>query len=190
MTYSELLLLTLNETTLFFHNRRFDTPDTKKHVRNFVKEWSQSIDIPTPPQARKKTTSSIVSSTLVPSTVDPKSRARATVLENSDDPLKPKKKGQHRGKDAHPTNPVIPQEPGVSSSVYGGLEEEDDTLEYQAMVKSSVAEVRFGASVRTENRELNLAVPVQFSVQFNVGALSSVHGSRKEESTVRRFEPN
>jgi len=38
--------LIINTTSLFFHNRRFGTPPTKKDIVNEVKEWTQNVLLP------------------------------------------------------------------------------------------------------------------------------------------------
>jgi len=38
--------LVINATSLFFHNRRFGTPPTKKDIVNEVKEWTQNVLLP------------------------------------------------------------------------------------------------------------------------------------------------
>jgi hypothetical protein len=63
----------INETTLFFHDRRFDTPETKKNLTNCVQAWAQGI--PAPPTKKQKVskTYSVVSVTTVNSSQQAKS---------------------------------------------------------------------------------------------------------------------
>ena len=46
--------LIINATSLFFHNCRFETPPTKKHIANQVEKWAQRILLL--PSKKQKTT--------------------------------------------------------------------------------------------------------------------------------------
>jgi len=56
-------LVTINVTSLFFHNRRFETPTTKKDVANNIKAWMQHLQAPPLPQASKKSKATLAAST-------------------------------------------------------------------------------------------------------------------------------
>src|SRR5260221_11444636 len=59
--------LVINATSLFFHDRRFETPATKK---NHIEEWAQGLP---PPQPFKKQRTSATDSTVTSShTTSPK----------------------------------------------------------------------------------------------------------------------
>jgi hypothetical protein len=132
--------LTLNETTLFFHTYRFKTPDTKKSRNKALRTWSSGVTQPPPPALalargkKPRTTASGHSSTSTPSAlVGPVSSARACVLTASTSATLANKLGRKRKHDDLKSDT---DEPDVPTTAYGGLQDEDDTLEELAALAS------------------------------------------------------
>ena len=67
-------MFVLNEFSLFFHNRRVETPPAKKNITNRVEEWVQGV----PPPPKKLRTSAATSVTSrVSSTLTKKSNTKS-----------------------------------------------------------------------------------------------------------------
>lgn len=143
-------LFVVNEFSLFFHNRRFETPGTKKNVTNRVSNWAQ--DIPAPPKTlptKRTSTKSLVipkaSSNVVkitPSLASSRPNSCAIVSTSTTDILnKPARKAKRQAEELESVGDGYDE---VSSAAFGGLDEdEDDSLEQVAAamspLKASVA---------------------------------------------------
>ena len=68
--------LVINETSLFFHNRRFETPATKKNITNHVEEWARGL-LP-PPTKRQRTSVASTTSYSASSKANPKLKPSTT----------------------------------------------------------------------------------------------------------------
>jgi hypothetical protein len=135
---SDSCFLSLNETTLFFHTYRFKTPDTKKHRNKELLGWSKGVTqlpvLALPHKKRSKTTASGHSSTnTITALVGPVSSAHTCVATASTMATLVNKLGRKRKHDdLEPNN----DEPDVPTTAYGGLQDEDDTLEELAALAS------------------------------------------------------
>lgn len=142
--------LVINETSLFFHDRRFETPATKKNVTNHVEEWVQGLQAP--PTKRQRTsaasttnhsTSSKANLKLNPSTATASttgSTSCAVIVGSVAKILAGRKKtttgAKHQAEDVEPISDAD-NEDMASNPRYEGLgEDEDDSLE-QADATSS-----------------------------------------------------
>lgn len=105
--------LCINETTLFFHNRRFDTPLAKKNATRLV-SWAEGLPPPGP----------------VLNHSSKSSRARVVTAPRTKRSLK--RIYTERESDI--------DEPNVPTTVYGGLQDEDDPLEELAQRVRLMAE--------------------------------------------------
>ena len=145
--------LVINVTSLFFHNRRFETPATKKNVPNEIKEWVQGLVPPPSKRQRISATSSIQSTPLnihsaslnanpilmntapPPTTAIAKSTSCAIVIGPTTEVLSGKKKSalgtKHWAEDLESvSNADNEGMHTVSNSYYRGLDEDkDNTLE-------------------------------------------------------------
>ena len=137
--------LDLNATSLFFHNRRFDTPATKKNVPHEIEEWTQRL---APPPSKRQRTSAAgihpapsnsnpipMKTALPPTAAITKSNSCAIVVGSTTEVFAGKKKSapgtKHRAEDLESVSDADNEGvPTVSNSYYGALDEdEDDTLE-------------------------------------------------------------
>jgi len=145
--------LVINATSLFFHNRRFETPATKKNVPNEIEEWVQGLAPPPSKRQRisaassiQSTPSNIHSASLnanpIPMKTAPpptaaiaKSTSCAIVIGPTTEVLARKKKSalgtKRRAEDLESVSNANNEGTRmVSNSYYGELDEdEDDTLE-------------------------------------------------------------
>ena len=136
-------LITINVTSLFFHNRRFETPATKKDVTNEIQAWTQRLQAPPPPLRSKKSKASLAASTaskasltLVKSTTaTTKPTSCAVVFESTTDVLQ---KNQARGTKRRVEEPEHYSDTDddtddldiMARALYGGLDDdEDDEME-------------------------------------------------------------
>ena len=131
-------LVTINATSLFFHNRRFETPATKKDFTNEIHAWTRRLQAPPlPPSRRSKATLSASTSkaslTLVKSatgTTTTKPTSCAVVFKSTTDVLQ---KNQARGTKRQ-FNELghygDTDDDNMEGALYGGLDEdEDDEME-------------------------------------------------------------
>jgi hypothetical protein len=75
--------LTINATSLFFHNRRFETPTTKENIINDIKAWMQHLQVLPLPQASKKSKATLAASTAS------ESKASFTLVKSTSTSTKP-----------------------------------------------------------------------------------------------------
>lgn len=154
----------INATSLFFHNRSFETPATKKNITNQIEEWAQGLP---PPPFKKQRTSVTGSSRSVSSKANPnliktaappstttttKSSTSCAIVVNSTTEVLKKKPAPGSKRLAEElesdidTNDDLEVE-DAASNLYEGLgEDEDDTLE-QADAASSPVKARVAAQV-------------------------------------------
>ncbi len=136
-------LFVLNEFSLFFHNRRLETPATKKNVNNSVVEWAEHVSPPSspPPKKRKilipplvtsKSSSSLVkSASTKPTSCAVVSTSTANVLKK-----KPVPGAKRRAEELEYASDVYDE---VQDMAVGGLDEdEDDTMEQAAAASSPI----------------------------------------------------
>ena len=138
---SESLILYVNETTLFFHNRRFETPETKKNVSSRIKTWAQGVPPPAqvqhlakrlkPSTASQRSISTSTSSTFNQGASGTHTCAVVTSSTTTAFQNKPSLKRQHLDSD----DPDI-SKLNMPSTAYGGLEDDDDSLEQLAALIS------------------------------------------------------
>jgi len=145
--------LMLNATSLFFHNRRFETPATKKNIANCIEEWTQGL--PQPPSKRQRTSaaSSIHSAyskanpipmktAAPPSAAITKSSSCVVVIGSTAEVLAGRKKsapGTKRQAEDLESASSADNKGMVSNLYYGGLsEDEDNTLEQADAASSPV----------------------------------------------------
>ena len=145
--------LVINATSLFFHNRRSETPATKKNLANRVEEWAQGL--PPPPSKRQRTsvagTSHSASSKANPipvktstrtTTAITKSTSHDIIVGSTTGVLTGRKKlspgTKRRAEDLESASEADNQ--GTASNLrYRGLsEDEDDTLEQADAVSCPV----------------------------------------------------
>jgi len=134
-------LVTINVTSLFFHNRRFETPTTKKDIANNIKAWMQHLQVLPLPQASKKSKVTLAASTaseskasltLVKSTTTTTTTTKPTscvvVFASTTDILQ---KNQARGTKRQVEELECDCDSDyMTSALYGGLDEdEDDEME-------------------------------------------------------------
>ena len=74
------MFITINATSLFFHNHRFETPSTKNDVTNEIQAWTRHIQVPRPPLARTTSKKSITSKA---TTADTTSKASSTLVKGT-----------------------------------------------------------------------------------------------------------
>jgi hypothetical protein len=132
-------LVTINATSLFFHNRRFDTPSSKKDVTNEIQAWTKRIQAPPLPRAFKKSkvskastitsnTTSKASSVLAKSTTTTtttRPTSCAVVFEATTDVLqKNLARGTKRQVDELDHHDDTDND--MASTFYRGLDEDDD----------------------------------------------------------------
>jgi len=147
--------LIINVTSLFFHNRSFETPTTKKGITNNIEEWVQAL--PSPPLKKQKlsaagfsrSTSSKANSNpmkiAAPALATTKSTTSCAIVIDSTTEVLRKKLAlgsKRRAKDLESDGDADKED--MVSNQYEGLgEEEDDTLEQadaaSSPVKPSVA---------------------------------------------------
>jgi hypothetical protein len=132
--------LTLNETTLFFHTYRFKTPDMKKSRNKALRTWLSGVTQPPPPALalahgkKSRTTASGHSSTSTPSAlIGPVSSTHACILTASTSATLANKLGQKRKHNDLKSNT---DKLDIPTTAYGGLQDEDDTLEELAALAS------------------------------------------------------
>ena len=132
-------MFVLNEFSLFFHNRRVETPPAKKNITNRVEEWVQGV----PPPPKKLRTSAATSVTSrVSSTLTKKSNTKSVscaVVSASTSQVFPKLAHQvkRRAKEAEPESDDDEYVPPPGA--FGGLDEdEDDTAERVAAALSPI----------------------------------------------------
>jgi len=151
--------LIINATSLFFHNRRFETPATKKNKEKQVKEWAQGL--PQPPSKRQRTSVASTNRSAPSAKANPKllkafapattaitkSTSCATVVGSTTEVLTGRNKpalGTKRRAEELESSSDADDESTKSNPHYRGLgEDEDDTLERadaaSSPVKASVA---------------------------------------------------
>ena len=131
--------LSLNETTLFFHTYRFKTPDTKKNINKSVKAWSKDVShlpvLALPHGKKSKATASGHHRTNTISTRVKSVSSACTCVGTAATKLSLKRKRGEIESDDNDNNDDD-DEPDVPTTVYGGLQDEDDTLEEQAALAS------------------------------------------------------
>jgi len=147
--------LVINATSLFFHNRSFETPTTKKGITNNIEEWVQALP-PSPLKKQKlsaagssRSTSSKANSNPrkipAPASATTKSTTSCAIVVDSTTEVlrkKPAPGSKRRAEDLESDGDA--DEEDMVSDQYEGLDEyEDDTLEQadaaSSPVKPSVA---------------------------------------------------
>jgi len=148
--------LSINVTSLFFHNHRFETPATKKNKEKQVKEWAQGLL--QPPSKRQRTSIASTNRSAPLAKANPKllkafapattaitkSTSYATVVGSTTEVLtsrnKPALGTKHRAEELKSSSDA--NDKSTKSNLhYRGLgEDEDDTLE-QADATSSPVKV-------------------------------------------------
>ena len=150
--------LVINATSLFFHNRRFETPAEKKNIGNQIEEWAQRL--PPPPLKKQRISATAsqatrssrfvstanvnpnpITKTAVPTTVaTTKSTSCAIVVDSTTEVLRKKPApGTKRRADDLESAGDTDNEGVFSNPCYEGLgedEPEDDTLEQADAVSS------------------------------------------------------
>jgi hypothetical protein len=131
-------LVTINATSLFFHNRRFETPTTKKDITNDIKVWMQRLQAPPPPPASKTSKATLTASTASESkasltlvnstTTTTQPTSCAVVFASTTDILQ---RNQARGTKRRVEELEHDRDSdNITSALYGGLDEdEDDEIE-------------------------------------------------------------
>jgi hypothetical protein len=130
-------LVTINATSLFFHNRRFEMPATKKDITNEIHAWTQRLQAPPLPASRRSkaslsaSTASKASLTLVKSTTTTttKPTSCAVIFKSTTDVLQ---KNQARGtkRQFNELRHDGDTDDDMEGTLYGGLDEdEDDEME-------------------------------------------------------------
>lgn len=142
--------LIINETSLFFHNRRFETPATKKNVTNHVEEWVQGLQAP--PTKRQRTSVASTTNHSTSSKADPKLKPSAAIASTTGstscavivgsvaEVLAGRKKtttgAKRRAEDVKPISDADNEGMAFNPRYEGLVEDEDDSLE-QADAASS-----------------------------------------------------
>src|ERR1700730_18593845 len=144
------MLFVINRTSLFFHNRRFETPDTKKNIENEVQAWCQGLESPPPPKrlqassnmgstaSKANSNSAAVPVRAFTSTTE--SDCCAVIVGSSTEVLKkqPTRGTKRRADELESHSEYVPTD-DEATAPYGGLgEDEDDSLEQAAAVASPV----------------------------------------------------
>jgi hypothetical protein len=191
-------LILINETSLFLHNRRFSTPVTKKNIENCIQEWVQTIPPPPIAHAAKKLrtsgASSIVTSsgsTLLPKTKG--SQSSAVVLKTTTDALRKRPESSIGSKrtareiDSDAENEEMP------TTVYGGLQEEDDTEEQRAATLSPVKAPIAAKKSKVSHRVFYiiacrvLTEVIVFLCQANIKVKAGLSTGPNTKKTARQF---
>ena len=176
--------LVINATSLFFHNRRFETPPTKKHITNQVEEWVQRI--PPPPSKKQKTTATGSSrsgplnvnpnpivKTVAPTTAatrpTTKFTSSAVVIDSTTEVIRKKPApGTKRRAEVLESASDGDDEGTFSNLRYKGLgEDEDDTLEQADAMSSPVK-----PPVATQMSKVRLAKSPSSLVNISLSQMS------------------
>ena len=137
----ESLILYVNKTTLFFHNRRFETPETKKTISSRIKTWATGVPPPAqvqhltkrlrPSTASQRSVSTNTSSSLNQGA----SSAHTCAVVTSSTAVTLRNKHSLKRQHLDHDDPDI-SELNMPSTAYGGLEDDDDSLEQLAALTS------------------------------------------------------
>jgi hypothetical protein len=139
-------MFVLNEFSLFFHNRRVETPPAKKNITNKVQQWVQSVP-PPPKKLRGLAANSVVSKVSSTLTKSTKSASCAVVSASTSrvfpkPVLRAKRRAEEAGAEA--ASDVDEYAP---SAAFGGLDEdEDDAAEWAA---AAISPVKASAAARS-----------------------------------------
>jgi len=133
----------VNETILFFHDCRFETPEAKKNAASKIKTWIQGVPPPThaqrlanrlnPPAATSLR--SVGASTNSILNQDARSARTCAVVTSSSTTTTFLNKRSSRRQHVDYDDLKI-SERNVSLTAYGGLEDGDDSLEWLAALTS------------------------------------------------------
>jgi hypothetical protein len=140
-------MLVLNEFSLFFHNRRVETPPAKKNITNNVEEWVQGV--PPPPKKPKSLASTSVTSKVSSVLTKSNKSVSCAVVSVSASQIFPKpspkparkagRQVKRRAKEPEPEPASDDEYVPPTSTAFEGLEEdEDDTAERAAALLSPV----------------------------------------------------
>jgi hypothetical protein len=147
-------MLVLNEFSLFFHNRRIETPVVKKNVTNEIEEWAHTVP---PPPAKLRTrgpgsVSSRISSVLAQSTTTKSTSCAVVSASTSNVFQKPVPRAKRRR--VEEVEPASDDDEYMPSTTFGGLgEDEDDTEEQAAALLSPVR-----ASVAAQSSKVSVCL--------------------------------
>jgi hypothetical protein len=131
-------LVTINATSLFFHNRRFETPATKKDFTNEIHAWTRRLQAPPLPASRRskatlsastasKANLTLVKNTTGTTTTEPTSCA--VVFKSTTDVLQ-KNQAQGTKRQFNELGHYGDTDNDMEGALYGGLDEdEDDEME-------------------------------------------------------------
>lgn len=132
-------MLVLNEFSLFFHNRRIETPAAKKNVTNDIEDWTYTVP---PPPAKLRTrgpgsVSSKISSVVAQSTTAKSTSCAVVSASTSNVFQKPVPRAKRRR--VEEVELASEDDEYMPSTTFGGLgEDEDDTEEKAAALLSPV----------------------------------------------------
>src|SRR5260221_13982773 len=158
----------INATSLFFHNRSFETPATKKNITNRTEKWAQGVP---PPPFKKQRTSvpgssrsaslkanpNLIKNAAPPSTITTKSSTSCAIVVDSTTEVLRKKPAPGLKRlaselESDSDTESITDDEDAASNRYEGLgEDEDDTLE-QAAAAASPVTARIAAQVSKVSR--------------------------------------
>jgi hypothetical protein len=146
-----LSFLVVNNTSLFFHNRSFETPAAKKSITNDVEDWMQGLLAPPPPIKKHKASVVMASSTSSSKTLHPERSTSAStkptgtscaiVFDSTTELLKQPVRGKKRHAQELETisDADDADKDTAATTLYGGIgEDEDDTMEQAAAALSPV----------------------------------------------------
>jgi len=198
--------LYLNETALFFHNRKFKTPETKQNRATRIKTWAQGV----PPllaavhinKKRKTSTSGQISVGRVSTGISLSLKkgnqqrsycTRAVVITSMTVPLGNKHSLKRQLEHVDLTSDV--DESTVPTTVYGGLEEEDDSLEALAAANDPMTpwEAREESKVGVAPTSSIFIPPHSHVKKACVKIIAGDFGSsqiQRDSQTTRQWEPS
>ena len=186
--------LVINATSLFFHNRRFETPATKKNKEKQVKEWAQGL--PQPPSKRQRTSvastsrsapsakaNPILLKTFAPATTAiTKSTSCATIIGSTTEVLtgrnKPVLGKKRHAEELKSSSSDADDESTKSNPHYRGLGEDEDDMLERADAASSPVKASVAARMSKVSRWQIFKFPLLMSISLSRRASTYVPGSQ------------
>ncbi|KAH9013394.1 hypothetical protein EDB85DRAFT_2141408 [Lactarius pseudohatsudake] len=162
LSFSSLFIL--NELSLFFHNRRFETPDAKKNINTTVATWVHGISPPnSPPPKKQKSVSaklSIVISKVSTKakTTSGKSASCAIVSTSTTNVLaKPVRRAKRRHEELESSSDSE-SDGEVEGGVLGGMDNDyDDAMEQAA---AALSPMKASAAAQRNKNSLNICTGI------------------------------
>jgi hypothetical protein len=134
------MMFVLNEISLFFHDRRIETPPTKKNITSQIEEWAQAV--PPPPKKLRSSgpgsVSSRISSVVAKSTTTKSTSCAVASASTSDVFQKPVPRAKRRVEEVESkVESESDCDEYLPSTTFGGLDEDEDDMEERAAAVAS-----------------------------------------------------